>query len=288
MSGDVRTRAALERVAVTHGLDEPQTEALARYVDLLLGWRKANVTGLTDPVAVVDTLIGDSLALLDVPALKTREAGAWLDLGAGAGIPGIPLAVALPGVRITLLDAVAKKCAFLEEAVRAAGLEERATVICARSERHAAEGAPGREAYDVVLARAVSELAVVVELAAPLLAEDGAAARQQDAARAAGGAGCGRGGGGALRPRRRGAAAPRRIAARRRRLRRVPQGRAGSGLAAAARGHGGQEAARGLTPGSPASPRPAVAPPAAPASLLVSVPPETRGRSSRRCAMRTA
>jgi 16S rRNA (guanine527-N7)-methyltransferase len=173
MSGDVRTRAALERVAATHGLDDSQTEALARYVDLLLGWRKANVTGLTDPVAVVDTLVGDSLALLAVPALKTRETGTWLDLGAGAGIPGIPLAVALPGVRITLLDAVAKKCAFLEEAVRAAGLEDRATVTCARSEQHAAEGAPGREAYDVVLARAVSELAVVIELAAPLLAEDG-------------------------------------------------------------------------------------------------------------------
>ncbi len=173
MSGDVRTRAALERVAATHGLDDSQTEALVRYVDLLLGWRKANVTGLTDPVAVVDTLVGDSLALLAVPALKTRETGTWLDLGAGAGIPGIPLAVALPGVRITLLDAVAKKCAFLEEAVRAAGLEERATVTCARSEQHAADGAPGREAYDVVLARAVSELAVVIELAAPLLAEGG-------------------------------------------------------------------------------------------------------------------
>lgn len=173
MSGDARTRAALERVAATHRLDGPQTDALSRYVDLLLGWRKANVTGLTDPVAVVDTLIGDSLALLDVPALRTREAGRWLDLGAGAGIPGIPLAVALPGVRITLVDAVAKKCAFLEEAIRIVGLEERATVVCARSERHAAEGSPGREAYDVVLARAVSELAVLVELAAPLLAADG-------------------------------------------------------------------------------------------------------------------
>ena len=52
-----------------------------------------------------------------MPQLREREGGAWLDLGAGAGIPGIPLAVALPGVRITLLDAVAKKCAFLEAAV---------------------------------------------------------------------------------------------------------------------------------------------------------------------------
>ena len=170
---DFRTRAALERVAATHGLDAGQVEALSGYVELLLGWRRANVTGLTDPVAVVDTLIGDSLALLTVPELMRREAPALLDLGAGAGIPGIPLAVALPAAAVTLLDAVAKKCVFLEAAVAAAGLTGRANIVCARSERHAAAGAPGREAYTVVLARAVAELAVLVELAAPLLAEDG-------------------------------------------------------------------------------------------------------------------
>jgi 16S rRNA (guanine527-N7)-methyltransferase len=173
MIDDFRTRAALERVAATHGLDEAQTEALSDYVRLLLGWRRANVTGLTDPVAVVDTLIGDSLALLKVPQLREREEGAWLDLGAGAGIPGIPLAVALPAVRITLLDSVAKKCAFLEEAVAASGLSERALVMCARSERYAAASSPGREAHCVVLARAVADLSVLVELAAPLLADDG-------------------------------------------------------------------------------------------------------------------
>ena len=174
MTDDVRTRGALARVAATHGLDQEQTTALERYVDLLLGWRKANVTGLTDPVTVVDALIGDSLALLGVPALREREDGRWIDLGAGAGIPGIPLAVALPGTRVTLLDAVAKKCTFLEEAVRVTGLEDRADVECARSERPASGGAPGREAHTVGLARAVSEIAVLVELAAPLLAEGGA------------------------------------------------------------------------------------------------------------------
>lgn len=173
MSADFRTRAALERVAATHSLEVEQTDALSAFVELLLGWRRANVTGLTDPVAVVDTLIGDSLALLSVPQLRQREAGAWLDLGAGAGIPGIPLAVAVPDATVTLLDAVAKKCAFLEAAVTAAGLTGRAHVVCARSEHHASAGAPGRDAYTVVLARAVSELPVLVELAAPLLAEGG-------------------------------------------------------------------------------------------------------------------
>ena len=76
---------------------------------------------------------------------------------------------------MTLLEAVAvKKCAFLEEAVQASGLTGRAQVVCARSESYAAEGSVGREAHGVVLARAVAELAVLVELlAAPLLAVDG-------------------------------------------------------------------------------------------------------------------
>ena len=135
--------AALERLAVTYGLDGAQTAALSRYVDLLLGWRRGNVTGLNDPVAVVDTLIGDSLALLAVPQLREREGAGWLDLGSGAGIPGIPLAVALPTAELTVLDSVAKKCAFLEEAVAACGLATRARVVCARSERFAAAGRAG-------------------------------------------------------------------------------------------------------------------------------------------------
>jgi 16S rRNA (guanine527-N7)-methyltransferase len=171
MHGSASSDAALERLAATHGLDEPKRETLGRYVELLLGWRRGNVTGLSDPVAVVDTLIGDSLALLSVPPL--RERAGWLDLGAGAGVPGIPLAVALPDAEVTLLDSAVKKCAFLEEAVAVCGLADRARVVCARSEGYASAGAPGRDAFGVVLARAVAELPVLVELAAPLLAEGG-------------------------------------------------------------------------------------------------------------------
>ena len=173
MGLDLRTRGALERLAAVHDLGQAQVQALGDYVDLLLGWRRSNVTGLTDPVTVVDTLIGDSLALLAVPQLLEREPGAWLDLGAGAGIPGVPLSIAVPSARITLLDAVAKKCSFLEAAVDVAGLQDRARVVCGRSERYAGEGAPGREAHDVILARAVAPLAVLAELAAPLLVVDG-------------------------------------------------------------------------------------------------------------------
>lgn len=173
MGLDVRTTAALQRVVATRHLGQAQTDALAAYVELLLGWRRSNVTGLTDPVAVVDTLIGDSLALGDVPQLREHAAGAMLDLGSGAGIPGLPLAIVLPSARVTLLDSVSRKCRFLRAAVAVSGLEGRTTVVCARSERYAGVDSPGREAHDVVLARAVAPLAVLVELAAPLLAVGG-------------------------------------------------------------------------------------------------------------------
>ena len=165
--------ATIDELAVAFGLDAAQVAALSRYADLMLAWRRGNVTALRTRKEIVSTLFGDALALLDVPQLRERVGAGWLDLGAGAGIPGIPLAVALPAAELTLLDTAVKKCAFLEAAVEAAGLAARATVVCARSEHHAAAGQPGREAYGVVLARAVAPLPALVELAAPLLALSG-------------------------------------------------------------------------------------------------------------------
>lgn len=165
--------ATLSELAAAFGLEEAQAAALSRYADLMLAWRRGNVTALRTRAEVVNTLFGDALALLDVPHLRERSGGAWLDLGAGAGIPGIPLAVALPAAELTLLDAAVKKGAFLEAALEAAALTSRAATVCARSEHHAAAGQSGREAYAVVLARAVAPLPALVELAAPLLALGG-------------------------------------------------------------------------------------------------------------------
>jgi len=162
-----------DELAVAFGLAEAQAAALSRHADLMLAWRRGNVTALRTREEIVSTLFGDALALLDVPELQERASADWLDLGAGAGVPGIPLAVAVPAAKLTLLDAAAGKCAFLEAAVAAAGLGARAAVVCARSEQHAAAGQPGREAYGVVLARAVAPLPALVELAAPLLALGG-------------------------------------------------------------------------------------------------------------------
>lgn len=160
-------------LATRFALGGDQEEALETYVDLLVGWRRGNVTGLHGRAQIVETLLGDALALLDVPQLLERAGAAWLDLGAGAGIPGIPLAVVLPAVELTLLDSAAKKFAFLQAAVVASGLSLRAHVVHARSEHYAALGRPGREAFAVVLSRAVAPLPVLLELAAPLLAMGG-------------------------------------------------------------------------------------------------------------------
>jgi 16S rRNA (guanine527-N7)-methyltransferase len=184
----------IEGLAATHGLNAGQAAALHAYADLVTGWRRGNITGLRDREQVVERLLGDSLALLEGPWLRERVGGAWIDLGAGAGVPGVPLAVALPEADVTLLDSSAKKCAFLERAAAAAGLGARAHVVCARSERYAAPGSPGREAFSVVLTRAVAALPVLCELASPLLASGGvllastsarAAEAEADAARAA-------------------------------------------------------------------------------------------------------
>jgi 16S rRNA (guanine527-N7)-methyltransferase len=189
-------------LAERFALGASQAAALEAYVELLAGWRRGKVTGLRSREEMVDTLLGDSLALLDVPHVRQRAGAGWLDLGAGAGVPGIPLAVALPDVELDLLEASSRKCEFLEAAVKAAGIVARARVVCARSEHYGA-GRPGREGAAVVLARAVAPLPVLVELAAPLLSPGGvllasktvAAVRGEGAAAAVAAGLCGLAGG---------------------------------------------------------------------------------------------
>ena len=115
--------------------------------------------------------VADSLSGLDLVGTPERLA----DLGAGAGFPGLVLAVALPQTRVDLIESVGRKCEFIERAVGAAGLAN-ARVVNARSEDWARQEPPqgGREAYDVVTARAVARLATLAELASPLLRDGGA------------------------------------------------------------------------------------------------------------------
>jgi 16S rRNA (guanine527-N7)-methyltransferase len=115
-----------------------------------------------------DVHIADSLAGLEIEAVSS--AGRVADLGSGAGLPGLVLAACLPEAGFDLIESVRRKCDFLLDAIQRMGLDN-AKVICERSEEWAA-GA-GREAYDVVTARAVGSLATLAELASPLLADGG-------------------------------------------------------------------------------------------------------------------
>ena len=114
------------------------------------------------------THLADSLAGLEIDAL--REAGRIADLGAGAGFPGLPLAIALPHARVDLIESTEKKCEVIRR-LAAAAEARNATAVYARAEEWAA--GDGREAYDAVTARALAALPVLVEYAAPLLVEGG-------------------------------------------------------------------------------------------------------------------
>jgi 16S rRNA (guanine527-N7)-methyltransferase len=137
----------------------------------LLAEERASVSSVVDErawqVHVVDSLTG-----LEVREL--REARRIADVGAGAGFPGLVLAAALPGPRVDLIDSVGRKTAFIERAAGAAGIRN-AVPITIRAEDLGRDDPPGggREAYDVVTARAVGRLSTLAELASPLLRQGG-------------------------------------------------------------------------------------------------------------------
>jgi 16S rRNA (guanine527-N7)-methyltransferase len=125
-------------------------------------------TTITDRDDVLSRHLADSLVALEIPEI--REARAVADIGAGAGFPGLALAIALPGARVDLIESARRKCAVIERLSAAAELEN-ARPVSARAEEWAA--GEGAEAYDLVTARAVAGLAVLVEYAAPLLRAGG-------------------------------------------------------------------------------------------------------------------
>ncbi|HTT30985.1 MAG TPA: 16S rRNA (guanine(527)-N(7))-methyltransferase RsmG [Solirubrobacteraceae bacterium] len=123
-------------------------------------------TAVRDPLKAIDDHLADSLVGLEIEPVRT--AGTIADLGSGAGLPGLPLAIALPGARVALVDSLSRRCAFLERAV-AVSEATNARVVNARAE----VWPEGLAAFDVITARALAPLPVVVEYAAPLLTVGG-------------------------------------------------------------------------------------------------------------------
>lgn len=162
----VPAQRRLDELALVHALPGGAVPALAAVLGLLADDPTAPTT-ITEPARAVDGHVADSLSGLEVDVV--RSATRIADLGAGAGFPGLALAAALPSAQVTLVESLSRKCAFLERAIAASGLAN-VRPACARAE----EWQDGMCACDLVTARALAPLDVLVEYAAPLLNAAGA------------------------------------------------------------------------------------------------------------------
>ena len=138
-------------------------ESFEIYLRALIEWnKKFNLTSLTDPEAIRPKHFADSLLLLQAVELSDQT---LVDIGAGAGFPGLPLKIARPGLKLTLVEATRKKVDFLDHMIQTLGLRQ-AQAVWARAEEFALLH---REEFDVAVARAVAELRVLAELCLPLV-----------------------------------------------------------------------------------------------------------------------
>jgi 16S rRNA (guanine527-N7)-methyltransferase len=157
------------RAAQRLGIEfEPgEVERLGLFLALLLDANaRMNLTRITEPGEAWMRHVLDSLTLL--PYLVQAKAKRVIDVGSGGGAPGIPLAIALPNVRFTLLEATGKKARFLQETVETLGLRK-VDIASERAETAAAKGSPRRETCDVAIARALGPMAVLLELTLPFV-----------------------------------------------------------------------------------------------------------------------
>ena len=150
-------------------LNRAQQLLLSTYADLLAGYNLANVVGTSDRDEIIVEHLLDSLSCFIVKDLW--QARTVVDVGAGAGLPGIPLAIVRPGLRVALLETTEKKARFLNHAQDVLGLCN-LEVLHERAEE-AGRKPDRREASDLATARALASLSVVVEYCAPLVRPGG-------------------------------------------------------------------------------------------------------------------
>ena len=155
---------------------------LLRYHELLLDWNtRMDLTAVTEEAEMIDKHYVDSLIALKTPGL-IPQSGRLIDVGTGAGFPGLPLALACPQLQVTLLDSLGKRMRWLETVLPQLGVAN-AHCVTARAEE---EVTKCRETYDYATSRAVARLNVLLELTAPyvrvggkVLAMKGSAAREE-------------------------------------------------------------------------------------------------------------
>ncbi len=174
---------AADAASVGVTLDPQQVDQLRRYLRLLCEWnQRFNLTAIEAPEEILSKHFLDSLTC--VPVVRARDARTLVDVGTGAGFPGLVLKIALPEVRVTLLDSLRKRVAFLHRVIAELGLEG-VDALHARAEdvgRMPGQAVPGaaeapclREQFDLAVSRAVARLNVLAEWTLPLVRRGGAA-----------------------------------------------------------------------------------------------------------------
>jgi 16S rRNA (guanine527-N7)-methyltransferase len=158
--------AALARDAERIGvrLDASTLALCARYAELLIERNTTtNLTAITDPLDIARKHFLDSLTALAVRSWTGRER--LIDVGSGPGFPGIALRIALPGLRVTLVESMRRKARFLEEVTSTLAIDG----VEIRNERAEALARERRDRYDVATARALGSLGAVIEYLVPFL-----------------------------------------------------------------------------------------------------------------------
>ncbi len=157
------------------GLDLSQSQAalLVRHFELLIAANQSlNLTAITDPAEAAVKHYCDSLATLRIMD-NLPQTGQAVDVGSGAGFPGIPLAIVIPWWHWTLIEAKRKKADFLKDAAHELGLKN-VEVVCGRSETLAARP-PMRDRFDLAIGRAIAPIGAVAETLLPLVKPGGIA-----------------------------------------------------------------------------------------------------------------
>ena len=148
-------------------LNKEQLANLNTYYELLVSWNeKMNLTAITNKEDVYLKHFYDSLTLTKVIDLNKEES--FCDIGTGAGFPGLVLKICFPHLKVTLLDSLNKRLIFLKEVINVLGLKD-VTLVHERAEEFALKN---REVFDVVTARAVASLNILLEYSIPLVKEN--------------------------------------------------------------------------------------------------------------------